>query len=73
MRYFIYALQFLFITLKLVGIISWSWWLVLLPLIFIIVCNVFVLLMTGYLYTKTYSNSTEEFDKLVKKVKGYEK
>lgn len=73
MIYFIYALQFLFITLKLVGIISWSWWLVLLPLIFIIACNVFVLLMTGYLYTKTYSNSTEEFDKLAAKVKGYEK
>lgn len=28
---FVSALQIVFVTLKLVGVIDWSWWLVLLP------------------------------------------
>ena len=52
MSYFIYGLQFLFITLKLVGIISWSWWLVLLPLIIIVLIKLFVICIIAYLYSK---------------------
>lgn len=52
MIYFVYALQFLFITLKLVGVISWAWWLVLLPLIVIALINVLVICVTSYLYSK---------------------
>ena len=32
------VLQIIFIVLKLVGVISWSWWLVLIPLWIDIVC-----------------------------------
>ena len=32
MKYFLYALTFLFITLKLTHVITWSWWFVLLPI-----------------------------------------
>lgn len=52
MMFFVYALQFLFITLKLVGVITWSWWLVLLPLIVIALINVLVICVTSYLYSK---------------------
>lgn len=31
---FLTALALIFITLKLIGVIAWSWWLVLLPLYF---------------------------------------
>lgn len=33
MNYFLIGLTLIFITLKLLGHITWSWWLVLLPLI----------------------------------------
>ena len=32
MQFFLPALTLLFITLKLTGVIAWSWWLVLLPI-----------------------------------------
>lgn len=62
MIYFVYALQFLFIALKLVGIISWSWWLVLLPLIIIVLINLFVICTTAYLYSKASSLEKTLFD-----------
>ena len=62
MSYFIYGLQFLFITLKLVGLISWSWWLVLLPLIIIVLINLFVICTTAYLYSKAYPLEKTLFD-----------
>lgn len=34
---FIHVLTLIFITLKLIGVITWSWWLVLLPAIIYIV------------------------------------
>jgi hypothetical protein len=62
MHYFIYGLQFLFITLKLVGIISWSWWLVLLPLIIIVLINLFVICTTAYFYSKASPLEKTLFD-----------
>ena len=38
------SLQIAFIVLKLCGVISWSWWIVLLPIIFIVVLNILVFL-----------------------------
>lgn len=32
MKYFLYGLALLFIGLKLANVITWSWWVVLLPL-----------------------------------------
>lgn len=39
------SLQIAFIVMKLCGAISWSWWLVMLPILLIVVFNVLVLLL----------------------------
>lgn len=52
MNYFIYALQFLFIGLKLTDYIDWSWWLVLLPLIILGTINFIAIVIISYQYAK---------------------
>lgn len=42
---FVTLLQLVFITLKLIGVITWSWWLVLLPTI--IEVGLFILYIIG--------------------------
>nr|DAM48892.1 MAG TPA: ATP synthase [Caudoviricetes sp.] len=39
------SLQVAFIVMKLCGAISWSWWLVMLPILFVVVLNVLVFLL----------------------------
>ena len=39
------SLQVAFIVMKLCGAISWSWWLVILPILLVVVFNVLVLLL----------------------------
>ena len=39
------SLQVAFIVMKLCGAISWSWWLVMLPMILIVVLNILVLFL----------------------------
>ena len=39
------SLQVAFIVMKLCGAISWSWWLVMLPIILIVVGNILVLFL----------------------------
>lgn len=39
------SLQVAFIVMKLCGAISWSWWLVMLPILLIVVFNVLLLLL----------------------------
>ena len=39
------SLQVAFIVMKLCGAISWSWWLVMLPIILIVVFNILVLFL----------------------------
>lgn len=39
------SLQVAFIVMKLCGVIGWSWWLVMLPILFIVVLNVLVFLL----------------------------
>ena len=48
------SLQVAFIVMKLCGAISWSWWLVLLPMLLIVVFNILVLLF--YVYMKVYES-----------------
>ena len=48
------SLHVAFIVMKLCGAISWSWWLVLLPMILIVVFNILVLLF--YVYIKVYES-----------------
>lgn len=38
------SLQVAFIVMKLCGAISWSWWLVMLPILFVVVLNILVFL-----------------------------
>ena len=44
------SLQVSFIVMKLCGAISWSWWLVMLPMILIVVFNILVLFL--YVFVK---------------------
>lgn len=39
------SLHVAFIVMKLCGAISWSWWLVMLPILFVVVLNVLVFLL----------------------------
>lgn len=39
------SLQVAFLVMKLCGAISWSWWLVLLPILWVVVINVLVFLL----------------------------
>lgn len=43
--FMIASLQIAFIVMKLCGAISWSWWLVMLPMILIVVGNILVLFL----------------------------
>jgi hypothetical protein len=46
------VLTVIFITLKLTGVIDWSWWLVLLPeIIFISICIILTLIWSGTVFT----------------------
>lgn len=48
------SLQVAFIVMKLCGAISWSWWLVMLPIILVVVFNVLVLLL--YVCAEKYNS-----------------
>lgn len=47
-------LGLIFLTLKLVGVIAWSWWLVLLPfyLGFVVLGMIGIVVMFGFLFSK---------------------
>lgn len=47
-------LQVAFIVMKLCGAISWSWWLVLLPILLVVVINVLVFLL--YVFAKRHKS-----------------
>lgn len=60
------SLQVAFIVMKLCGAISWSWWLVMLPIILVVVFNVLVLLLyvcaekyKSHLLLKQYGTDNE--------------
>ena len=48
------SLQVAFIVMKLCGAISWSWWLVMLPMILIVVFNSIVLFL--YVFVKVHKS-----------------
>ena len=48
------SLQVAFIVMKLCGAISWSWWLVMLPMIVIVVFNILVLFL--YVFVKVHKS-----------------
>lgn len=52
--FMIASLQVTFIVMKLCGAISWSWWLVMLPILLVVVLNVLVLFL--YVFTKWHKS-----------------
>ena len=48
------SLQVAFIVMKLCGAISWSWWLVMLPILLVVAFNVLVLLL--YVFAKWHKS-----------------
>ena len=48
------SLQAAFIVMKLCGAISWSWWLVMLPMILLVVFNILVLFL--YVFVKVHKS-----------------
>lgn len=52
--FMIASLQVAFIVMKLCGAISWSWWLVMLPMILIVVFNILVLFL--YVFVKVHKS-----------------
>lgn len=52
--FMIASLQVAFIVMKLCGAISWSWWLVMLPMILIVVLNILVLFL--YVFVKVHKS-----------------
>ena len=48
------SLQAAFIVIKLCGAISWSWWLVMLPMILLVVFNILVLFL--YVFVKVHKS-----------------
>ena len=48
------SLQVSFIVMKLCGAISWSWWLVMLPMILLVVFNILVLFL--YVFVKVHKS-----------------
>lgn len=52
--FMIASLQVAFIVMKLCGAISWSWWLVMLPIILIVVFNILILFL--YVFVKVHKS-----------------
>ena len=52
--FMIASLQVAFIVMKLCGAISWSWWLVMLPMILLVVFNILVLFL--YVFVKVHKS-----------------
>ena len=56
------VLTIVFIALKLLGVISWSWWLVLLPEILAFVVYA-ILVISAVVVNVKFRNSMEDFDR----------
>lgn len=59
---FLEVLTIIFVVLKIVGVIAWSWWIVFLPLI--IAVGLYVIIVIGYLFAfiKMKRTVDKEFD-----------
>lgn len=58
------ALTLIFVILKLVGVISWSWWIVLSPLFAALIFYGFVFVINLALYLRIKREISKEFDNL---------
>lgn len=49
--YFLYALGLVFIVLKLIGTITWSWWIIVAPIVISLIIN-FVPMLIAYVFLR---------------------
>lgn len=59
-------LTIIFVVLKLVGVITWSWWLVFLPLIIAVGIYAIIFVLNVIFLVKTKREIDREFDKFFK-------
>ena len=60
------VLTIVFVVLKLLGVIAWSWWLVFLPLIIAVGIYVIVFVLNVLFFVKMKREIDREFDKFFK-------
>jgi hypothetical protein len=56
------VLTLVFVTLKLIGVISWNWWLVLLPEIIAVGLYVFWIVVFGLILGKSFKKTKNMFN-----------
>ncbi len=55
------TLTIIFVVLKLIGIISWSWWLVLLPTIISVSIYIIWFVFVGLIFRRTHKKINKSF------------
>ena len=58
---FLHVLTFIFIILKVAGVVSWSWWLVLLPSLFYFLAMLGVMLVVGAVALVMFSKNKDKY------------
>ena len=58
---FLHVLTFIFIILKVAGVVSWSWWLVLLPSLFYFLAMLGVMLVVGAVALVMFDKNKDKY------------
>ena len=58
---FLHVLTFIFIILKVAGVVTWSWWVVLLPSLFYFLAMLGVMLVVGAVALSMYDKNKDKY------------
>ena len=58
---FLHVLTFIFIILKVAGVVTWSWWVVLLPSLFYFLAMLGVMLVVGAVALVMFSKNKDKY------------
>ena len=58
---FLHVLTFIFIILKVAGVVTWSWWIVLLPSLFYFLAMLGVMLVVGAVALVMFSKNKDKY------------
>ena len=58
---FLHVLTFIFIILKVAGVVTWSWWIVLLPSLFYFLAMLGVMLVVGAVALSMYDKNKDKY------------
>ena len=58
---FLHVLTFIFIILKVAGVVTWSWWIVLLPSLFYFLVVLGVMLVVGAVALSMFSKNKDKY------------